>query len=141
MFVGDKRLAIGYADKDPGERNRGPERFPSPDKLFFSMYGIGKPLDVAGWSLRHDGAALGCLQVSGNASLSDKADKKAIRDISMRSNPAVAPFPDAANLLELIDHPSGEVQEGLLSSNRYTGPFAAKDTQTDTQDYTFSEFR
>jgi CHAT domain-containing protein len=111
VSIGNRRLAIGYADKEPGERVSSVERFPPPDKLFFRMYGIGKPLDVGGWSVNHDGARLGCLQVSGSASLSDKADLKAIPYGNIRvSNFAHAPLPDAASLRELIDHPLAEAQ-------------------------------
>jgi len=108
ITVAGKRVAIGYADKEP---DRSSERFPPPDDAFFRQYGIGKPLDVCGWSLEQQGKPVACLEVSGSASLSKEK-------VTFVDHPR-ARLP--AHPRELIDHPGTAEQERIQAGQGHLG--------------------
>jgi CHAT domain-containing protein len=95
VHCGGKRLAIGYADKEPGRlyhrrvifyggnaSTRSPyaiytgqdsgQRSPT-NPPFYKLFGIDEPLEICGWSLEQQGASAACLGVSGSASPSYRA--------------------------------------------------------------------
>lgn len=104
-FAG-KRLAIGYADKEP---DRCSERFPPADIAFFRQYGIGKPLDVSGWSIEQQGQPVACLEVSGTASL---AKEKVT---------FVGPSREPSQPRDLIDRPGWAEQERIQAGRGHLG--------------------
>ncbi len=111
ITVGGERVAIGYADKEP---DRSSKRFPPPDDAFFRQYGIGKPLDVSGWSLQQQGKPVACLEISGSASL--PKEKVTFIDHPLARLPA--------HPRELIDHPGTAEQERIQAGRGHLGRVA-----------------
>ncbi len=70
VYCGEKRMLVGYSNKEPDREWLGRRRFPPPDQGFFQKCGISEPLEVAGWSLDQQGAPVTCTQIAGNASAS-----------------------------------------------------------------------
>ena len=123
--VGSKRVAIGYAAKGLGFQGHiGAQNL---DPKYFMNYGINRPLNVTGWAVRHDGAALACSRVTGSASA-----------------PAKVPFEEPPNgflpqhsfvdggaalsLRDLIDHPLTEVQVDVRTRrDPRRGPYSRRE--------------
>ncbi len=108
VTVGGKRVAIGYADKEPDRKS---SRFPPPDDAFFRQYGIGKPLHVSGWSLEQQGTPIACLDISGIASL--PTEQVTFVDAPRARRPS--------HPRELIDHPEAAEQERIQAGRGHLG--------------------